>query len=234
MRTLREIVQEAAGALNQPAPVAVANNNLGDAALWFNLAQREGRELARRHDWQGLMVGASVAALGANLQTALPSDFDRFTSGTRLLNSTLDRSYVGPVSPAEWQSLFYLGPNVSPGAFRLVGGSLYITPAPTAGDTIVYEYISKNFCESSTGTAQSAWADDSDVPILPDDLISLGITWRWLRAKGMSYAEEMSTYEREVEKAASRDRGQNNIMVVGGAQQDEVLLSSTWNGTITP
>ena len=35
---------------------------------------------------------------------------------------------------------------------------ILINPAPSAGHTFAYEYMSKNWCESSGGTDQAAWA----------------------------------------------------------------------------
>ena len=54
---------------------------------------------------------------------------------------------------------------------------------------------------------QSAWAADSDVGILDEYLIKLGLRWRVLRRLGMSYADELDEYERAVAKALAHDGG---------------------------
>jgi hypothetical protein len=57
---------------------------------------------------------------------------------------------AGPVSDREWQALrsgiVVASPRLS---FRLYGGQLQIDPVPTAADTIVFEYVSKNWCTSA-------------------------------------------------------------------------------------
>ena len=62
--------------------------------------------------------------------------------------------------------------------------------------------------------------------------MALGLTWRWLRSKGMDYAEDMSTYEREVERAASRDRGLRPL-VVGKGHRDELHDGVAGSGDFT-
>ena len=47
----------------------------------------------------------------------------------------------------------------------------------------------------------------------------------------MDYSEELATYEREVEKAAARDRGPAPVMVVQRPRRDLDVCS--WSGTIT-
>lgn len=231
--SLLTIIEEAAGSLNQPVPTSIFGSTQGDAVLWRNLAQQEGRQLARRHDWQALIVDHTWTTTATEAQSlALPSDYDRLPPDPEIWDRTGNQRLVGPASSREWQILNSSAvAGVSPGWWRIIGGVLNVYPAPDAGLTYALEYISKNWCEDSGGTDQSAWAADSDVALIPEHLMALGLIWRWLRAKGFDYAEEMSTYEREVEKASGRDRGMN-IMVVGGARnEDDPPL--TWNGTIT-
>jgi hypothetical protein len=228
--SLLTLVQEVAGSLNLPQPASVVGNTDPDAILFLNLAKREGRELFRRHDWQKLIVEHTQTSLATVAQTALPTAFDHFTPDVEIWNRSTDVRYLGPVSSSEWMRLNSgISGGVS-GWWRLIGGALNIYPAPTAGQTIAFEYISKNWCQSSALVGQSTWAADADTGIISEELMALGVTWRWLRAKGMDYAEEMATYERELEKAAARDRG-IRIMAIGRSSDDS-LPSPTWNGTI--
>lgn len=229
--SLLTLVQEVAGSLNLPQPASVVGNTDPDAILFLNLAKREGRELARRHDWQKLVVEHTQASLAAVTQTALPAAFDHLTPDVEIWNRSTDTRYLGPVSSSEWVRLNTGISGGVTGWWRLIGGALNIYPAPTAGQTIAFEYISKNWCASSGGTGQATWAADSDTGVISEELMALGLTWRWLRAKGMDYAEEMATYERELEKAASRDRG-IRIMAVGKTNAEDYPPVPFWNGTI--
>ena len=42
---------------------------------------------------------------------------------------------------------------------------------------------------------------------VPERLITLGVVWRWKRAKGLDYAEEFRTYQYQRLQAANRNSG---------------------------
>lgn len=231
--SLLTIVQEVAGSLNIPVPTSVFGNTASDAILFKVLANREGKELARRHNWQAIVVEHTWTTTATVAQSlALPSAYDRLPPDVEIWDRTGNARLSGPVSSREWMQLQAGTSGSVAGCWRIIGGVLNVYPAPTAGKTFALEYISKNWCESSGGTDQSAWAADTDVGLIREDLMALGLTWRWLKAKGMDYAEDFATYEREVEKASARDRGLR-VMVVGKARGDG-LSDPTWDGTIIP
>ena len=218
---------------NLPAPTSIIGSTDPNVPRLLRLANQEGRILSRRHDWQNLMVDYTVATLAAELQTALPADYDRLLPYPELWNRSLAQMYRGPTMADTWGQIKGLGVTTgAPGWWRMLGNALYITPAPTAAQTLAFPYISKNWCESSGGTDQAAWAADTDTARIPERLITLGIVWRYKHGKGMDYAEDMSTYEREVELACSRDRGLGIIRPSPGSR--DPLADRSWAGTITP
>lgn len=230
--TLLTTVQKAARKLNIAVPSTVIGNADLNVALLLELAQEEGDELSRRHEWQAITVEKTQATLAAVIQTALPSDYDRLVFNAEIWNRTLSLKYAGPTSARTWQQLQVSQTAGIVGWWRLRGGALLLFPAPTAGQTIAYEYVSKNWCESSGGTDQSAWAADTDVGLIPERLMTLGIIWRWRAAKSLAYAEEMATYEREVERATARDRGAGTLMAPMSNDYDDPPTPG-WNQTIT-
>jgi hypothetical protein len=158
------------------------------------------------------LTGAGQFSFGQS-DYALPADFQR-----PLDNTLWDRSRFwplrGPQSPQQWQ--IYKSSVIGRAAiqrrfrFRGVGGQtvLSIDPAPADnGAALVVEYVSNAWCRSSGGAAQSAWLADTDVAILDEYLIKLGLRWRVLRRLGMSYADELDEYERAVAKALAHDGG---------------------------
>jgi hypothetical protein len=149
--TLLTIVQEAAGSLNQPVPSTVFGSTSGDAVLWRNLAQREGRDLSGRHDWQALIVQQTWTSTATQAQTsALPSDYDHMVPDVVIWDRTGHYPYRGPTSSQDWQTLVSSG--VSGGGagwWRIIGGDVYLYPAPTAGRTFALEYITTKWCQSS-------------------------------------------------------------------------------------
>ena len=60
---------------------------------------------------------------------------------------------------------------------------------------------------------QAGFQADADTAMLDETLIQLGVRWRFLRAKGLDYAEEMASYERALEQAMARDGGSTAVTI---------------------
>lgn len=184
----------------------------------------------------GLFANTTIVSVGANsivvsqaptiTQTAvsmqfgqiaysLPSDFKFFLSATQW-----DRNFrwqmLGPLSAQEWQTIVSgispVGPRLR---FRVMGNPLQMWIQPTPGqsqtDTIAFEYISSAWCQSAGGTLQTAWTLDTDTYLWDEDLLTLGIIWRFKRAKGLDYAEERRMYDDRVSAQMARSGGNRSL-----------------------
>jgi hypothetical protein len=232
--TLRTIISDpefgAATLCGLPSPTSIVGSSDPNASILLALANQEGRELAGRHDWQAITVDYTVATLAAELQTALPSDYERLMPYPELWNRTSSQMYSGPTGVRAWGQIKGTGISTgTPGWWRLNGGALYITPAPSAGDTLAFFYVSKNWVQSEALTAKDHFTVDTDTALIPERLISLGIVWRYKKSKGFDYAEDLSTYEREVERACSRDRG---LGAITPPVNNRFPVDRTWPGTV--
>ena len=216
--------------LRQPSAV-FGSSDLTTLQL-LQLAQRSGRQLAKRHDWQALTVERTFTSLNQVEQTgAIPSDYDRLIYAADVWDRTQNLKFAGPTPSRVWQDLQTNLTGGIVGWWRLLGGELHIFPAQDAGNTLAFEYISKNWCESSGGTGQDAFAANTDVARIPEHLIELEIIWRWRKAKELDYAEELATAEREIEKACARDRGTG--VIYPPPSESTLPPVPTWPGTIT-
>lgn len=214
--TLLSVVQNSCKRIGIPSPTAAFNSSDQQIIQLVGLAQQEGKELARRYAWQVLTTEKTFSSTAAETQTgAIPSDFDRFIDET-FFNRTMKREVQGPLTAQQWQFHKSVVATTIVEAFRQRGNSVLITPTPSTGWTYAYEYVSKNWCESSGGTDQAAWAADTDVGILDEELMTLGVVWRWQRAKGLDYAESFNTYERQVAQAIARDGGKPRLNMGSG------------------
>lgn len=143
----------------------------------------------------------------------LPSDIQFFISATQW-----DRNFrwqmLGPLSAQEWQTIVSgispVGPRLR---FRVMDSLFYIQPVPGASQTdqIAYEYISNVFCKSSGGTLQSEWMVDTDTYLFPEDICTLGIKWRFLRAKGLDYSEEYNSWVNARDRQFARSGGNRSL-----------------------
>ena len=89
-----------------------------------------------------------------------------------------------------------------------------MSPTPSSGDTIAYEYVTKNWCQSS-GETQSQWSADSDTALIDDELHTIGIIWRFKKSKGFDYSEDFRTYELQVAQAILRDGAKPRLYTDG-------------------
>jgi hypothetical protein len=210
--SLLSIITQVTGLLSLPQPSAVATSTDRQVIQLLAIANEEGRSLARRHQWQALTEEFTFATVDQDAQTgAIPSDFDRWVPNS-FFNRTTRRPITGPITPRQWQwikaqpvySTVYL-------AFRERTGQFLFQPDPPAGQNIYGEYVSINWAKSAAGVAQSTFQADTDTSYLDETLIQLGIRWRFLKAKGLEYAEDMETYERELEEAMARDGGSSTL-----------------------
>jgi len=228
--TLLTVVQNACDRIGLQRPTAAFTSTDNQIKQLVGLAQQEGIELAKRHTWQALTTEKTLTSIAAETQTgAIPSDFDRIIDDT-FFNRTKKRRVRGPLTPQEWQFHKSVVATTIVEAFRIRGSAILITPTPTAGETYAYEYVSKNWCESSIGTDQAAWAADSDTGILSEELMTLGIIWRWQKAKGLDYAESFRTYENQLAIVTSRDGGKPTLNI-GSAPHSAARLPIIKDGS---
>jgi len=216
------IVQRMTRSLGLDVPSAVVGNTDSQIIQILELLNEEGEDLAARGQWEAMVVNNTFTQAAAALQGAMNSDictngdFDYIVNDT-MWNRTTQLPILGPLSSQDWQTLEAFPVTGPYQQFKIRGGKLYFDPVgANATDTIAFEYMSTSWCESSGGTGQSTWAADTDVGRLDENLMRLGLIWRWKKQKGLAYAEDFNTYERRVKQALGRDGGAPRLSLSGG------------------
>lgn len=204
--SLLTLCQAAARQLNLPVPASIVGNTDDETAvLLLRLASEEGESLMRRYPWQILISEKTFTTLAQETQTgALPTDYDRMLPET-MFNRTTRRFITGPLSAEDWQQQKALVQVYVNPVYRIRGDALLLANAPAAGETIAFEYVSKNWCKAADSTPQSDWVLDTDLGRLDEKLMTLGLVWRFRQVKGLSYGEDLALYERRVTDAMMRD-----------------------------
>lgn len=214
--TLLTIVQRTCDLLSLPRPTVVATSTDQQVRQLYAIANEEGADLASSFQWQALTRQYTFTTTATPEQTgAVPSDWDRFLSNS-FFNRTTLRQMFGPITPQRWQAIqvypqfagIYL-------AFRQRDNAFLITPTPPADQEIAYEYTTKNWAVSDTGTEKLEFTADTDTTVLDERLFPLGIRWRWKAAKGFPYAEDLKTYEMQKRQTQARDGGATAINTGG-------------------
>lgn len=219
--TLLQLIQDVADLLGIPRPGAVCGSLDPGARQLLQLANREGRELSSRYGWQALTREASFTTVASESQGTLASIIGASQSLRYVVNDTLwDRTsgdpVLGPRAPRTWQG-YKAQTFASPySEYRIRGDELLFIPAPAAGHSVYFEYVSRCWCTDAGGTTyRQAFAADTDLVLLDEEIMRIGLEWRWLQRKGFEYAESFASYERMVADAMARD-GTKPILDLGG------------------
>lgn len=213
--SLLTIVQDTCALVGIEVPTSVVSSNDDTYTQMVYLAQFEGDELSRTFKWRQQKVSADFTGDGVTRLWDLPADFDRFTTEARRASSIL-LGLQGPVSDDEFLDAQVRGFNPTIPYWRLFGDNIETTPAVASGQQIKFEYVSSYWVADNTGTVKARYTADSDVALIPERLITLGVVWRWKRAKGLDYAEEMRTYQTEKLRQQHVDGGTPRLRLSEG------------------
>ena len=213
--SLLSLVQSVARRVKVPAPVSVVNSTDPNVLQLWELANEEGKELARAKDWQALVTEGLFTTLNQQTQPgAIPNDLRSFIPDT-FWNRTTNRQLIGPVTAERWAQLVAFPSISAPNmAFRERGDAFLAFPVPPAGQTVAYEYVSNAWAQNAAGVAQTSLMQDTDTAVLDEDLIALGVRWRFRSANGLDYAEDFRTYETQKAQAMARD-GSSTALSIG-------------------
>lgn len=229
--TILTIMQDVAAELVLPLPVEVVSSTDPQIRQLLRLFYKEGRALLKEHDWQDLLTPRTFTCLSTEAQTGEPpSDFYRMAHGVEMWNTTNDFVITGPLSPGDWARLTVQEITSVPQYWRRQGGVLQVY-APRSGDSIRYEYISKNWITLAAGGRVATATSDSDTILFPEPLVFDGMIWRWKAAKGLEYAEDMRTYELHKLGEIAVDRGGTKTYSTNRNEFHRPF--KTWPGTIS-
>lgn len=235
--SLLSIVQDACLTIGLPKPAQVIGNTNLQVQTLLALANKAGRDLAKAHEWQAITRRVTFAGVAANAQAGQPpADFDRFPPTQRIWDDNRDLWLMGPLSTDEWDGILVQPQTAYPSFWIMLGSVLNIAPAPAVSDSFVYSYVSKSWIRPSGAPTDGSgdvarWAADTDTSLIDEGLIEYSLIWRWKQAKGLDYAEDMATFEREKEKAIARDRGPKSVKTTTMWRGDPP--GSYWPGTVT-
>ncbi len=223
MATLLANIQEVCRRLAQPVPSTVYGSTDKQVTQMMSLLQEGLDDLSNRGAWQELTNEYTWTTLGTEDQgsltgTGLGSAPTALNGYNWLLPETLwDRTnklpLLGAVSPQAWQALqavVVTGPRFQ---FRIRQNKFLVNPAPTAGYTWAFEYVSKNYLEisSGSGTYTDRFTADANVVLLPDKVVQLDLRWRWKKEKGLPYAEDFNSLEAMVKDILGRNAGPKTL-----------------------
>ena len=187
------------------------------------LLEEVGIDLAARGAWEQITVRATFNAIADEDQGPITH------IATRDFNYIKDRTFwdlsarlpvLGPLDAEEWEALkavLVTGPRYY---FRILNGNLLLNPAPPLDESMVFEYVSKDWIVGADGTTYKQYFTlDTDEPMLPQELLLMGLRAWWKKEKGLDYAEDYRMYEMQASDALGRNAG-NQTLHMDGAGWD--------------
>lgn len=216
---LLDMIQDVMDEIGLTRPAAILSSTDQTVRTMLALANREGKNLARRWGWQAMVKTATwntVAAQDQGLVETLAPGFSYIINQTEWLRGQR-RPMGGPVSAQDWEQLLgnsALGPYPS---FRIFANHFQMLPVPSAGIAAAFEYMSRFWCQSVGAVGQEKWAADTDTGIISERLMGMGLKWRFRQAKGLAYDEDFRDYEEQVNDAMAREGGKRVLNFDAGS-----------------
>lgn len=184
------------------------NQNL-TARQCVSLTNREGKTLEKELRWQELITEHTFTTVSGTATYVLPTDFRAFGNMSQWDRTNRWRM-TGPTPSIVWQ---WLNSGIAVAAtttrwFALRGNLFTVYPTPsTTGDTLAFDYYSKSWVtKQSDSTNVTEWSADNDTSRIDEDLLTMGLKWRFLQAKGMPYQPEYAEYS-SIKDALAEDNG---------------------------
>ena len=205
--TALELAREASAAAGLEEITTLGSGEDGRQAM--ALLNRAGRDLAEKRGtwgncWPDLNRIQRIEVVSGREFYPLPAGFGGLIPDTAW-DSTRRWPAVGPVSPSEWATLknSVVG-SASPSFFWRVWmdrssnrQSIQVHPIPTVDGTFEVNYLSSFWVSEVEGgvPTRARVTSDSDVPILPDELMILALEWRLRSAEGLAFSVQLGEFE---------------------------------------
>lgn len=213
--TCLSIVQTVCKRLALNVPTVVASSTDPQTMQLLALLNEEGQTLAEATNWQALVASASFVTVATEIQGAMSTIAPglKFVVNDTIWNQSLRFPVFGPLSAQRWaqqKAMFYQGPW---NQWRIFDDQIHFVPTPPAGQTCTFEYVTKNWVSGSA----SEFTADAETSLLDEQVLIMGLIWRFRQYKGLDYSADLEKYSRRVADLVARETPKPVLnMDVGG------------------
>lgn len=174
----------------------------------------EGDELSKSHGWRKLKQRDSIAGDGVSSNFAIPEDFTRFAPGEVMWEVGGVWQTLKHVSDEEMLALQSDSVSILRPVWRFYGDDIQFYPTLPAGQVLNYEYRSEYWVTDSSGTTgKPRPTADSDLFRLPENLLKLGLIWRFRQDRGLNYDEDFRSYQNALSRYTFNDAPHSKIRI---------------------
>ena len=137
----------------------------------------------------------------------LPSDFETVTDRTQW-DKTKHWEMLGPEDAQQWQWLksgyISTGPRMR---WRILGGKFQVWPPMTTQEYLGFEYRSKGWARSASGTVKNSFTNDDDTTVFDDRIMVLYTKLKYFQIKSFDTTALTQDYQRYLSIAKANDKG---------------------------
>lgn len=206
-----------------PQPTYVIGNQDIQIAQLMGLLEESLEMLVRRPErgWQVLTREALFVTKNQEVQGSLSNIAPGmiWITDQTIFNRTTRLPMYGPLSPEERQlskALQTAGPYYR---YWIVEDQLHLYPVPPAGQLLAFEYVSTYAWVSGDTTKPRVYRDspeeETDICVLPRDVVLADLRWRWKKEKGLEYAQDFESFELLFARATSNDGMRRDLSMEG-------------------
>lgn len=173
------------------------------------------QDIARSHDWRVLTKLAEMTGTGSDESFALPLDYSRMPIKASLsVGDGFANCYV-PINDLDaWANRNSPVGYSAGGCWIMLGGQLHIVPIVSLGEKARFYYISNYIVKNANGETQRRFQKDDDTFLLDEDLLTLGLIWRYRHQKRLDYTDDQALFEKRFNEIAGKDKG-SHILAIG-------------------
>lgn len=209
-----------------PVPSSVVDSLDSHVRQIKALLYETGNSIAIRGDWSRLThekVHVTTAAEDQGNIFEITAGSINATAFRKIKDDTVwdrtDRLPVRPINDADWAMVKAMTSAEARYRYRIRAHRLLMTPTPPAGHNFAFEWVSKWWIQDgSSGAIKERFAADTDSFLVERELLKLGLTWRWRKAKGFSYEEEYNEFEDRLKEMLASDTPKTVIRMDGQAK----------------
>lgn len=181
-----------------------------------DLANEVATDIMMAHDWRLLTTLNIITGNGVDIGFPLPGDYDRLPIKASLFRPEWSTWRYTPADDLDqWKDLLNGTAAIDPGFWIMLQGQIQFWPILPVGEIAQHYYISKNVVAEQNGTFKAQFTTDTDSLRIDEDLLTLGLIWRWREQKRLDFSGDKENFDLKLDEVTAREKGRR-IFAVGG------------------
>lgn len=222
--SLLTMVQNICQEVGLENPSTAYGNTATEVRQCLRFLYRTYQDLNLRGHWAELIKEHSITLATSTSAYPYPTDLDRVIYETEW--NANDSWRMRPVDPVQYETMVRGLSTVSDINYFIAKGTtsnrFTVYPTPSTGDNgkkVYFLYISTYWIQSSAGTDKAAFTADTDISLLPEELVELGAKWRYKAENQLEYAEDKRMYEIMIPTKLKSKSSARTLRIDGVAQR---------------